>query len=190
MVVLGRFGAPWGVKGWIKAESYTDPPAGILDYPVWYLSRPQGSSPDDPAAWDEIRIVEGRPHGGRAVVVSLPGVTDPETARHWVHRDIAVPRESLPEPGPGQYYWHDLEGCRVVTLEGAELGTISHFVDMPANAVMVVKQGAKEHWLPAVPKHLKRVDLAARLVTVDWWVDDEDEGRGHGSGAEPSGGEE
>ena len=66
MVVLGRFGAPWGVKGWIKAESYTDPPAGILDYPVWYLSRPQGSSLDDPGAWDEIRTLEGRPHCGGA----------------------------------------------------------------------------------------------------------------------------
>lgn len=174
MVVLGRLGAPWGVKGWIKAESYTDPPAGILEYPVWFLSKPQGSSPDDPTDWDELRIVEGRPHGGRAVVVSLPGVSDPDAARRWVQRDIAVPRESLPEPEAGSYYWHDLEGCRVVTLAGAELGTVSHFLDMPANPVMVVKQGGREHWLPAVPKHLKRVDLVARLVTVDWWVDEAD----------------
>jgi 16S rRNA processing protein RimM len=175
MVVLGRLRAPWGVQGWIKAESYTDPPAGILDYPVWYLSRSQGSSRHEPSDWEEIRIVAGRPHGDHAVVVSLPGVTDPESARRWVQRDIAVPRKSMPEPEPGQYYWHDLEGCRVVTLAGTELGTVSHLLDMPANAVMVVKQGAQEHWLPAVPKHLKRVDLAARLVTVDWWLDEADD---------------
>ena len=58
---------------------------------------------------------------------------------------------------------------------------------MPANAVMVVKRGAKEHWLPAVPKHLKRVDLAARLVTVDWWADDSEESAAAAPGGEPGG---
>ncbi len=167
MVVLGRLAAPWGVKGWIKAESFTDPPAGIFDYPVWHLSRPARGH--EPAGWDEIRIVEGRPHGnGRQIVVSLPGVTDPESARLWTGREIAVPRAALPSPPAGQYYWTDLEGCRVETLDGVPLGTVDGFMDMPANAVMVVRDGKRERWLPAVPQHLKRVDLEARRIVVDW----------------------
>jgi 16S rRNA processing protein RimM len=167
MVVLGRFAAPWGVKGWIKVESYTDPPAGILDYPVWFVQRPARGL--EPTGWDEVRIVEGRPHGnGRLVVVNPPGATDPESARPWVGRDIAVPRAALPEPEAGQYYWEDLVGCRVETVEGVPLGTLDHFMDMPANAVMVVRDGERERWLPLVPGMLKRVDLAARLVAVDW----------------------
>lgn len=167
MVILGRLGAPWGVKGWIKAESYTDPPAGILEYPVWYLSRPARGH--EPPGWDEVRIQDGRPHGnGRTVVVSLPGVSDPESARPWVGREIAVPRAALPEPGAGQYYWEDLVGCRVETVDGVSLGTVDHFMAMPANPVMVVRDGERERWLPAVPAHLKRVDLAARLIVADW----------------------
>lgn len=175
MVILGRLAAPWGVKGWIKAESYTDPPAGILDYPVWFLSRPGRG--DSPPGWDEVRIVEGRPHGGgRLVVVSLPGIGDPESARRYTHRDIAVPRQSLPAPALNEVYWHDLPGCRVETLTGAVLGTVDHLLEMPANPVMVVRGGAMEHWLPVVPQHLKHVDLAARRVVVDW----PDDGLGSG----------
>ena len=166
MIVLGRIAAPWGVKGWIKADSYTEPPAGILKYPVWFLSRPARGL--EPAGWDEIRIVEGRPHGGRQVVVSLPGVADPESARLWTGREIAVPRAALPEPEAGQYYWEDLAGCRVETMDGVPLGTVDHFMEMPANAVMVVRDGERERWLPAVPAHLKRVDLATRTIVVDW----------------------
>jgi 16S rRNA processing protein RimM len=166
MIVLGRLAAPWGVKGWIKADSYTEPPAGLLDYPVWFLSRPARGA--EPAGWDEIRIVEGRPHGGRQVVVSLPGVTDPESARLWTGREIAVPRSALPEPEAGQYYWEDLAGCRVETMDGVPLGTVDHFIEMPANAVMVVRDGERERWLPVVPAHLKRVDLATRTIVVDW----------------------
>jgi 16S rRNA processing protein RimM len=166
MIVLGRLAAPWGVKGWIKADSYTEPPAGLLDYPVWFLSRPARGV--EPAGWDEIRIVEGRPHGGRQVVVSLPGVTDPESARLWTGREIAVPRSALPEPEAGQYYWEDLAGCRVETMDGVPLGTVDHFIEMPANAVMVVRDGERERWLPVVPAHLKRVDLATRTIVVDW----------------------
>jgi 16S rRNA processing protein RimM len=102
------------------------------------------------------------------VVLSLPGVTDPESARLWTGREIAVPRSALPEPEAGQYYWEDLPGCRVETIDGVPLGTVDHLMDMPANAVMVVRDGERERWLPVVPAHLKRVDLATRTIVVDW----------------------
>jgi len=60
-------------------------------------------------------------------------------------------------------------GFSVRNLEGAELGTVSHFVDMPQGAVMVTQApGGREHWVLAVPRHLRKVDLAARTILVDW----------------------
>jgi 16S rRNA processing protein RimM len=109
MVILGRLAAPWGVKGWIRVHSYTDPPAAILDYPVWRLAGPGGG-------WEPIRVVEGRRHGaGRDLVVAIEGVSSPEDARRYVSRDVGLPRAELPAPGPGEYYWDDLVGCRVAT---------------------------------------------------------------------------
>ena len=162
MIVLGRLGAAWGIKGWIKVESYTDPPEGLLDYPVWNVARSDGS-------WEQVRFLEGRVHGtGRTLVVALEGIANPEEARRFGTREVAMPRTALPRPGEGEYYWEDMLGCRAVTLEGVELGVLSHFLDFPANPVMVLRDGARERWVPLLPRHLKRVDLDARQVTVDW----------------------
>jgi 16S rRNA processing protein RimM len=162
MVVLGRLRAPWGIKGWIKVDSYTDPPAAILDYPVWSLAKAGGG-------WETVRVVAGRPHGaGRLVVVGLEGVASPEDARRYVERDVAVLRSALPAPAAGEYYWEDLLGCRVATVEGVELGVVSHFLEYPAGPLMVVRDGTRERWVPLAPRHLKQVDLGARRVIVDW----------------------
>jgi 16S rRNA processing protein RimM len=162
MVVLGRLGGPFGIKGWIKVESYTDPPATLLNYPVWQLATRDGG-------WESVTVVAGRPHGGaKGLVVELRGLTNPEDARQFGARDVALPRSAMPEPAPGEFYWEDLVDCEVVTLEGVRLGVVSHFHDFPANPVMAVRADGKEHWVPLVPRHLAKVDLARRHITVDW----------------------
>ena len=162
MIVLGRLGAPWGIKGSIKVDSYTDPPAAILRYPVWHVTTAAGG-------WETVRVLSGRPHGGgRAVVVELEGIASPEAARQYSLRDVAQPRSALPEAAPGEYYWEDLVGCHAATPDGTELGVVSHFLEFPASPVMVVRDGARERWVPLVPRHLKKVDLGLRRVTVDW----------------------
>lgn len=92
---------------------------------------------------------------------------DREAAAGLARCDICVPRSELPPPGDGRYYRADLEGLEVVTTEGRVLGRLDHFVDTPANPVMVVV-GERERWLPMVPRHLKEVDLEARRIVVDW----------------------
>lgn len=162
MVILGHLGAPWGIKGWLKVDSFTDPPAALLNYPVWQVARADGG-------WEPVRVVTGRPQGtGRQLVAGLEGVASPEDARRFVGRDVAVPRSELPEPKAGEYYWEDLLGCRVATLEGVELGVVGHFLEYPAGPLMVVRDGSRERWVPLAPRHLKKVDLGERRVTVDW----------------------
>jgi 16S rRNA processing protein RimM len=162
MVVLGRFGAAFGVKGWIKVESFTDPPEGLLEYPDWQVATRDGG-------WEPVNVLDGRLHGtGRTLVVAIEGVHSPEAAQQFGTRDVAVPRSELPEAGQGEVYWDDLLGCRAATVDGVELGVVSHFLEFPANPVMVVKGDGRERWIPLVPRHLKRVDLAAHRVVVDW----------------------
>jgi 16S rRNA processing protein RimM len=158
-VALGRIASPFGVKGWVKVKSYTEPLEGILGYPEWHVEVPG-------AGRQLLRPVEGRRHG-EMVVARLAGVDSREAAAALLHGEVRVPRSALPDPGLGQYYWADLVGLAVVTLEGVGLGKVDHFVETPANPVMVVL-GERERWLPLVPQHLKRVDLAAGQVVVDW----------------------
>ena len=72
-----------------------------------------------------------------------------------------------PKLAKGEYYRDDLVGFEVVNTDGVVLGRLDYFADLPAGAVMVVK-GEREHWVPAAPRHLQKVDLAAKRLTVDW----------------------
>ncbi|MBP0661591.1 16S rRNA processing protein RimM, partial [Mycobacterium tuberculosis] len=66
------------------------------------------------------------------------------------------------------YYWVDLEGLQVRTVDGVELGRVSHLFSTGSNDVVVV-QGDRERMIPFVqPDFVKSVDFEANLVIVDW----------------------
>ena len=160
-IELGRLGAPYGTKGWLHVDSYTDPPDGLLKYREWALRLASGARVTR-------RVASGRVHG-RGLVAQLEGVANRDEAATLTGAIVEVERAALPPAAERQYYRADLVGFAVRNLEGVALGTVSHFVDAPAGAVMVTKEpGGREHWVLATPKHLRTVDLAQGLVVVDW----------------------
>ena len=103
------------------------------------------------------------------MVARLEGIEDRDQAATLTGAVIEVERAELPPTGDREYYRADLVGLKVSNLEGAELGTVAYFVDTPTGPVMVVQDGAgREHWVLATPRHLRKVDLAAGQVLVDW----------------------
>jgi len=140
-------------------RSFTEPPDGLLRYARWSLRI--GTQPQ--VAY---RLLEGH-RQGRSLVAWLEGVDDRACAEALRGASIEVPRDWLPPPGEREFYRADLIGLRVQNLEGIELGDVLHFIDAPAGAVMVVR-GASEHWVPATPRHVRSVDLAAGRIVVDW----------------------
>ena len=160
-IELGRIGAPFGIKGWLHIASHTDPPEGLRGYREWMLRLANGERLTR-------RVAEGRPHGG-GLVVHLDGVDDRGEAAALTGAVIEVERAALPRLAEREYYRADLVGLRVRNLEGTELGTVSHFVDAPAGAVMVTREAdGREHWVLAAPPHLRRVDLATGEILVEW----------------------
>ena len=158
LIQLGVVGAPFGVRGWIKLRSHTDPPERLLDHRSLRIGR--GS------VWRDYRV-EARGRSGGALTVKLAGVEDRDQAQALRGAEVCVPRSELPPRDDKDFYRADLIGCEVVNLEGLDLGVVVHFIETPAQVLMVVR-GAQEFWIPAVPQHLRRVDLQARRVVVDW----------------------
>lgn len=158
-IELGQIGRPFGVRGWVHVRSFTDPPEGLLEQSTWNLRFPSGQR-------RMMKVIEARPQGDR-LVARLEGVENRDSADALRGALIEVERAELPPPGDRRYYQADLIGLEVANLEGVVLGKVSHFVDAPTSAVMVVR-GEKEHWVPAVPDRLRRVDLAAGTILVDW----------------------
>jgi 16S rRNA processing protein RimM len=98
----------------------------------------------------------------------LPGFDDRERAATLVGQQICVGRDQMPPTEEGEYYWADLEGLRVVTTGGRELGRVDRMMETGANDVMVVS-GDRERLIPFIQgQYVKRVDLEAELIEVDW----------------------
>lgn len=158
-LTLGQIAGAHGVRGWVKVNSFTDPPEALLESPEWSLVRADGRR-------IELEMVEAAGHREQ-FRVALSGIEDRNAAETLAGCWIQVRRDQLPEPGEREHYRDDLLDYEVRNVEGAELGRVSHFVDLPAGAVMVVR-GKAEHWIPAGPPHLRRVERDARRLTVDW----------------------
>ncbi len=158
-VVLGRISGLFGVRGWVKVYSYTEPREAVLGYGRWLLSAKDG--------WREATVAEGQRHG-KTIIARIAGVADRDEAAELVGTEIAVPRDEMPETASGQYYWSDLEGLRVVHRDGTELGRVAYLLETGANDVMVVK-GEQERLIPFVmDKVVLGVDLDKGEIDVDW----------------------
>ena len=158
-LTLGQVAGAHGVRGGLKVNSFTDPPEGLLEHGAWHLLSAAGREQD-------VRLKGGDAYRGQ-LRVELEGVTDRDVAQGLAGYWVQVARSELAPPAAREHYREDLIGLAVVNGNGAALGEVSHFVDLPAGAVMVVR-GAREHWVPATPPHLLRVDAASRTVYVDW----------------------
>ncbi|HTJ19964.1 MAG TPA: ribosome maturation factor RimM [Steroidobacteraceae bacterium] len=160
-VVLGQVGGAFGVQGWVRIQSYTDPPANILKYERWQLGRA--------GQWREVEVEDGKVTA-KGVLAKLVGVETPEDARLATGSEIAVTREELPKPAPGEYYWSDLEGLAAFGQNDQPLGRIEEFRATPAGTVVVIR-GERQHWVPFVKERIVSVDLDAGRVVLDWDAD-------------------
>jgi 16S rRNA processing protein RimM len=161
MIVMGRVGAPFGVKGWIKVQPFTRAVDGLLEHPAWWLGR-NGS-------WGKSRVEDGAVHG-RSLIARLEGYEDRHTAARLRGLDVAIPRGEFPASADGEYYWSDLIGLEVANRDGVALGRIARLIETGASPVLVV-QGERERLIPLAQPVVVSVDVADGRLTVDWGAD-------------------
>jgi 16S rRNA processing protein RimM len=158
-IEVGRLGAAHGVRGWLRVQSFTDPPQQLFEWPSWRLQAPNGAP-------HEVKLLEVRPQGN-GWIARLEGIEERDAARRLTGQMILVERELLPPAEGREHYRDDLVGFEVKNLEGALLGAVDHFIDTPGNTVMVIK-GEREHLVPVTREHLRSVDKDKRALIVDW----------------------
>ncbi|NTS76055.1 ribosome maturation factor RimM [Catenovulum sp. SM1970] len=168
-VILGRLGAVYGIKGWLKVQAYTDYAENIFDYGAWLIGREQ--------SWQEANIVEWRRHN-KGLIVKLADVDVREKAQLLTGMEIAVLESQLPELADDEYYWRDLVGMAVVNTKGYNMGAVKSLMETGSNDVLVVKAnandafGKSERLIPFIESQMvQSVDKANRVITVDWEAD-------------------
>jgi len=161
-VVMGRVMAPWGVKGALKIEPFGSGSGNLCKYSAWWVGKPGKLS--------EVAVAECRAHGAY-LVARFRGCDSPEKAGAYRGAEVALKREDLPEPAAHEFYQVDLIGLEVVNERGERLGRVAGFITTGANDVMRVAHESGERLVPATAEVIRRVDLAAGTVEVDWGAD-------------------
>ena len=158
-IAAGRISGLYGVHGWVRVYSCTEPREAIIGYSPWQVQAGGG--------WREMKVLQGRRHG-KGVIVRLEGCDDRDAAARLLGCNIYLYRSQLPEASPGEYYWADLVGLQVVTLDGVELGVVEGLMETGANDVLLV-QGERERLIPFLTGNVVvEVDMARQRIRVDW----------------------
>ena len=166
MLVVGRLLAPHGVRGWLKFRSYTEIPVTCFELLPWQV--PAAASVN--AGSRELKILQYRP-AGDVFLVSLEGVDDRDQAQQLAGMEVSVPVAALPELDDSEFYWRELIGMSVSSVDGQALGTVADVMDNGAHDVLIVAGPDRERLIPFLEPYLRSVDRGSRAIVVDWSLD-------------------
>ena len=175
-VEVGRILDAWGLKGWFKVLPHSASPEALFSSKRWYLqANPRGPYPFKGTVM--MRIREAKEHADSVVACPLEAI-DRDTAESLKGARIFVPRSSFPSTKEDEFYWVDLIGLSVRNREGQDLGTVSELMSTGPQTVLVLHQpnpddASKpiERMIPFVSAYVDKVDMADRLILVDWQAD-------------------
>ena len=168
VTIIGKVTTAFGVKGWVKIYSFTDPMKNVLNYKRWLLKLN--------GQWQPYQLRDGKPQG-KGLVAAFQGIQDRDQALALSQAEIAIPSDELPKLENDEFYWFQLEGLKVVNQNDQLLGKVNHLFNTGApHDVLSVKgyEGSidqQERLIPYVDTVVLKVDLEAGEVQVDWEAD-------------------
>lgn len=164
-IILGQINGVFGVQGWLKVFSHTDPRKNILNYSPWLIKRGE--------QWQTVKIVAGKSQqGGKTVVVKLADVNDRDDAKALMGCEIAILKDQLPAV-IGDYYWMQLIGCQVINLQNENLGLVTSLVETGAHDVLRIETPNLTTLIPFVEeKFILDIDINSKIIKVDWNLGD------------------
>jgi 16S rRNA processing protein RimM len=166
-LTVGRVVKAHGISGEVVVEIRTDDPAARFAPGSTLRAKgsPKRSSSEGP---ERTFIVDGaREHGGR-LLVRLAGVDDRDAADALRGSLFVIDSEDLPPiDEPDTYYDHQLEGLRVRTTTGADVGVVAEVLHTAAGELLAVKRDSDEVLVPFVGAIVTSVSLDDRTVEID-----------------------
>ncbi len=158
LVSIGKIVGLHGFKGVLKLRSYVESAAFFgPGQKIWVRN-----TRDE---FHHCTIVWVKPHK-RGFLFFLKEVFTAEESRGLIDAELFVEREKMPEPEEGQYYWVDLLGLMVFTVDGLYLGRLENIFTTGSNDVYVVKDSKKEILIPALESVVRKIDLTGKTMCV------------------------
>jgi 16S rRNA processing protein RimM len=179
-IEVARILGPWGIKGWVRIQSYAADAQAVFSSKRWFLQPAEGQHGPAAAAIPPLLQVTLVKEHGDGIIATAVEIPDRDTAERLKGARIFVSRASFPSAGVGEYYWVDLMGLDVVNRDGAVLGVVADLLDTGAHSVLRVTyptQDAKgqpqqgERLIPFVAAYIDDVSLEQRRIVADWGLD-------------------
>lgn len=159
LVLLGRFGAPHGVRGEIRLQSFTSNATSIADYGV--LTDKTGAT--------SIELLSVHPHGKDMLLARVAGVTSRESAQALTGLELYLSRANLPPAQEGEFYCADLIGLRAVAANGETLGHVCDVRNFGAGDILEIKplSDAETYFLPFTKLIVPCIDFTAGYLVIN-----------------------
>lgn len=159
IVVVGRIGSAYGIRGWTHVQSFTDPVTNILEFDQLYVKRADEH-------WQQLRQIEFRRHQS-GLIARIDECEDRTEAATLRNLELGVHRDTMPELQEDEFYWVDLIGLDVVNTQEITLGKVSNVIETGASPVLDVKGESGNYLIPFVKTTLYSVSLNSH-VKVRW----------------------
>lgn len=157
-VLIGKVLKPHGIRGELKILPFSGNPGELLGVDEIYL----GPQPDSRS----YKVQKARSQG-KFLLLQLAGVGDRNTADTLIGLEVRVVLDALPDLAPNEFYWYEMEGLEVSTVNGRRLGRVASLMATGAHDVLVIKGGDAEYLVPAINEIIIKVDQQAGTLVID-----------------------
>ncbi len=161
-VVIGRFGRPKGLAGFIVVNPFTEPYNNIFNYKNWYVNKLVN------CLQPQAMTILDKKFYNNTVLVQIDGYIEREDVAALTNCDIVIQRQQLPILNNNDYYWHELIGMKVVNLTDLLFGEVTSIMPTGSNDVLIV-DGEKRHLIPYLPEQfIVAINAESKTIVVDW----------------------
>ncbi len=161
-IVLGEIVGAHGLRGEVRVRISGDSGENLLQAETLWLARGDGERAPRPAV-----VLAGGPGRPGEIRLRFEGVDDRDAAEALKGMRILTETRALPKLPEGEFYWHELVGCRVESESGEVAGVVQEIWETGAHDVLVVvdERGVRR-LVPTAAALLKSIDVEARRIVV------------------------
>ena len=156
---LGKILKTHGNKGHVQVHLDVDDPEEYLDLESVYLDLHGERIPFFIQSLD-------LKHNRKAIVL-FEDMTDINDAESLQGISMYLPDAALPPLRGNKFYYHEVIGFAVTDLKHGDIGNIGDILDLPHQALFLIRFGEKEILVPIVDEIIRKVDRKKKTLSIE-----------------------
>lgn len=159
LIPFGTITKKHGISGEVKLKPFSREFENISRLKRIFIQKNPSENPYD-------LKIKHRKFDKNSAILKLEGIESADAAEELKGSLVMVEQSDLPETEEDEYYWFQLIGLRVYTIEGDYIGDIENLMDRTAQDLLVVRSGEKEILIPMIDTIVKEIDIEAKRITI------------------------